>query len=100
MAAEGKSDKVASDIKLCMKPRCATEFSSRQKNGTCGHSVVLAEHLCSVDVSTARYEEKQCFVAENLLIKILSLFISDVVFMEINRRHYLHIFYLQSVIFQ
>jgi len=48
LAAEGHSDKMTSDMEMCIKQRCVTEFFHAEKN-------------CTVTVL------KKCFVAENVL---------------------------------
>ena len=45
MAAEGQFDKMASDMEVWMKKRCATEHLHAEKNGTHWYSLMLAEHL-------------------------------------------------------
>ena len=46
MEAKGQSDNMASDMEVCMKQRCVTEFL-HTKNGTCQHLSVLAKCLWS-----------------------------------------------------
>ena len=43
MAAEGQPDTMASDVEVCMKQMCVTEFLHAEKNGTHWHSLMLAE---------------------------------------------------------
>ena len=56
MAAEGQSDKMMPDVKLCMKQRCGTEFIHAEKMA----SINVHQHLLNisgdqtVDVSTVR----------------------------------------------
>ena len=45
MAAEGQSDKMASDVEVRTEQRCVTEFLQVEKNGTHWHSSMIAEHL-------------------------------------------------------
>jgi len=45
MAAERQSDRIASDMEVCIKQRCGTEFLHAEKNGTHWHSWTLAGHL-------------------------------------------------------
>ena len=44
MAEKGQSDKMVSDMEVCMKQRCGIEFFHAEKNGT-RHSLMLAECL-------------------------------------------------------
>jgi len=43
MAAEGQSDRMASDMEASMKQRCVTEFLHTEKKCTSWHSSMLAE---------------------------------------------------------
>ena len=45
MAAEGQSDKMASDMEVQMKQKCVTEFLDVEKFCTHWHSSTLGEHL-------------------------------------------------------
>ena len=45
MAAEGKSDRMASDMEVCMKQRGTFLFFHVEKNCAHGHSLMLAEYL-------------------------------------------------------
>ena len=45
MVAEWQSDKMLSDMKVCMKQRCAIEFQQKKKNGIRWHSSTLTECL-------------------------------------------------------
>jgi len=47
MAAEEQTDRMASDMEVCMKQRCVTEFLHEGKNGTHWQSLMLAERLWS-----------------------------------------------------
>jgi len=59
MAAEGQSDKLASDVEVWMKKRCVIEFLHAEKMTL----IVIHQHLLNiygdqrVDVSTVRYGE-------------------------------------------
>lgn len=45
MAEEGQSDRMASDMEVCMKQRGGTEFFHDGKNGTHWYSLTLTERL-------------------------------------------------------
>ena len=45
MAAEGLSDKMASNMEVWMKQRCVTELLHARKHGTHWHSLTLTEYL-------------------------------------------------------
>ena len=45
MTAEGQSDKMVSDMEVCMKQSCVTESFHAEKNGTHWCSLMLAEHF-------------------------------------------------------
>ena len=45
MAAEGQSDKMVSDMEVCMKQRCVIEFLHAEKNCARWHSLMLPECL-------------------------------------------------------
>jgi len=45
MAADGQSDKMASDMEVYMKKRCLIEFSMQKKENVSIDILMLAEHL-------------------------------------------------------
>ena len=45
MAAEGQSDRMVSDVEVCMKQKRVLEFLHAGKNGTHWHSSTLVEHV-------------------------------------------------------
>ena len=45
MAAEGQSDKTSSDMEICMKQECVSEFFHAQKMAPTEIHLMLAEHL-------------------------------------------------------
>jgi len=57
MAAEGQSDKMASDVEMHMKQRCVTEFLHLEKNDTPSHSSSLAESFWSSNSGHKHSEE-------------------------------------------
>ena len=55
MAAEGQSDKMASDMEVCTEQRCGTEFLHVDKMALTGiHQCLLIPGDKTVDVSTVR----------------------------------------------
>ena len=67
MAAEGQSDKMASDMEVCMKQRCVIEFLHAEKNGTHWHSLISLLSIYrdqTVGVSTVRWWVA-CFCSGN-----------------------------------
>jgi len=45
MAAEGQSDKMASEMEVCMKQKCVVKVLQLKKKWTLSHSSILTEHL-------------------------------------------------------
>jgi len=63
MAAEGHSDKMVSDIEVCMKQKCGTEFLHTEDIAPTGiHQCLLnAYGDQAVDMSTVRWWVQQSF---------------------------------------
>ena len=89
-AAEGQSDRIASDMEVCMKQRCATEFLHVEKN----LFIDIHQHLLSI------YGDQKCVASGGdcwelvfcnqvfaLSNSVIVLLVSIVVSMEINGRH-------------
>jgi len=54
MAAEGQSDRTVSDMEVCLKPTCATEFLHAEKNDTHQHLLNISGDQ-TVDVNAVRW---------------------------------------------